>query len=1040
MNRRCFRLIFSKVLGFLIPVAEITTSQGKKSQGTGLHADVAQAPVWPLLPVVAVLRTLQQSLVEVRVVAKAGGCALLTALVFVPAIASALPVADPAGGINKPNVVQAANGVPVIEIVNPNATGLSHNKFQSFDAVTPGVVFNNSLVNGTSSLGGAGFKNPKLVQQANGILVDVTGPTPSNLNGTLEVFGKKADLFIANPNGITLNGVNTLNTNSLTVTTGKPIVSSSGLQFSVSDGRVTVGPSNVDTTGLSYFDIVARSIALQGSVGSATSATDINAIAGLNTYTAGTRQVDVNSASAPGTPAVAIDGTVAGAMYGRNISLRSTETGAGVRHAGLIRGAQDISISAQGDISVATVQAGRNASLTTPGSIEVGTGAADQGLSAAQAVTFNAGKTITIRNAVQGDTLSVTANSLLVQAAQLSATSAAPGPVKSINLKVGDFTLSGTLVASNLDGSPVAANQPLVIADGKLQVQRGVGNFDENFTLKTNAMIISHNGVNIEANTLVNDGGIVQDLGNSGINLLARQLTNKGIINTQGDMKLVTDVLNNLCTGMGQQICAGLMAGGKADLQAGALTNEAGLVAGTDLDLTLKDQSQNTDLAAITAKGQLTIKQAAGNQAQLVSSGKIISGGDLLVILNALSNVHQDSRIHADGKATFQIAASFSNGGVTEAAQDLNIAAGDFTNGADSNVLTDQNLQIVAKDNIDLGLGSNVHAGLVGTLSAGKMLKNAATITAGTTLNMHADGQLINDSGTSLASNVLNISGDQLTNKAGSLISVDDQLNINVKGDVSNAGQSFLLSGGDISLVAGGEVSNLEGSLVQANRNVLIDANKITNSGETQGDAPTVSSITGGDITLKARSDVRNEAKGNIAATNKLQVQSDTGSIENATGANLQGDSVSLTAGQGIKNRDAAIIKGDKQVTVLAQGDVSNSGESYIISTGDLSLTAGGQASNLDGSEVSATQNLLIDADKITNSGQSPSAGSTLTGDAVTLKARSDVRNETKGNIAATNKLQVQSDTGSIENATGANLQGGSVSLTAGQGIKNRDA
>ncbi|WP_171057388.1 hypothetical protein, partial [Pseudomonas fluorescens] len=171
-------------------------------------------------------------------------------------------------------------------------------------------------------------------------------------------------------------------------------------------------------------------------------------------------------------------------------------------------------------------------------------------------------------------------------------------------------------------------------------------------------------------------------------------------------------------------------------------------------------------------------------------------------------------------------------------------------------------------------------------------------------------------------------------------------------------------------------------------------------------------------------------------ATNKLQVQSDTGSIENATCANLRGDSVSLPAGQGIKNRDAAIIKGDKQVTVRAQGDVSNSGQSFLLSGGDLSLTAGGQASNLDGSVISATQNLLIDADKITNSGQSPSAGSTLTGDAVTLKARSDVRNEAQANILAKGALDVQAGA-SIANV-GAHLAGADVTLKSGTDVINQ--
>ncbi|AMS17599.1 hypothetical protein A3218_26095 [Pseudomonas chlororaphis] len=1052
MNRKCFRLIFSKVLGFLIPVAEITTSQGKKSQGTGLHAEVAQPPLWPLLPVVAVLRTLQQSFIEVRLVAKTGGRVLMTALVFAPGFASAQMVVDPAAGINKPNVVAAANGVPVIEIVNPNTAGLSHNKFQSFDVAAPGAVFNNSMVNGATSIGGFTMKNPKLAQEAKGILVDVTGTNPSSLGGTLEVFGKKADLFISNQNGITLNGVTTLNANSLTATTGKPIVSPTGLQFSVNNGRVTVGPAGVDTTGLSYFDIVARTIALQGPVGSTAQATDIKAIAGLNTYDVASRHADTNSSSAPGTPAVAIDGTLAGAMYGRNISLVSTETGAGVRHAGLIRAAQDISISAQGDISVATLQAGNQARLNSAGSIQVGSGVAGQGITAGQAVTLNAAKTMTISNPVQGDTLSLTATSLLVQAAKLIATStAAPGPVKSVNIKVGDFTLSGTLVAHNLDGSPVAANQPLVISDGKLQVQRGEGNYDENFRLDTTAMVISHNGVNIQADTVVNDGGIVQDLSTGGINLLTTQLTNKGIINTHGDMKLVSEVLNNLCTGMTQQICAGILADGKADLQAGKLTNQAGLVAGNNLDLTLKDQSTNGDLGAITAKGQLNIKQAAGNTATLVSTGQIVSGGDLLIILDALSNASSNAKIHAGGKATFQISASLTNAGMVEAAQDIDIAAGDFSNRADSTVMTDQNLQIVTKKKLELGKNSNVHAGVTSKLSAGTVLQNAAVVTAGTTLDMHADDQLINDAGTSLASQVLNISGDQLTNKAGSLISVDDQLNINVKGDVSNAGQSFMLSGGDISIVAGGNVSNLEGSVVSATKNVVVNANNVTNSGKALGADATendVSTITGADVTIKAHSDVRNAAKANILATGKLDVQAD-GSVSNVD-AQMTGSEVQLTAGTDVTNHNASIVATTGKIAVQAGGDVLNNTLSVISAKDALSVNAKGAVINknseLLGSQIAVQTGgdvlndaLAVisakDALSVNAKGSVTNKNSDLEGSSITIDAGTDVINQAAGLIKTDGNLDIKAQ-GAVTNLS-SQVQGNEIAIDAGSDVRS---
>jgi filamentous hemagglutinin len=37
----------------------------------------------------------------------------------------------------------------------------------------------------------------------------------------MEVFGKKADIIIANENGISVNGATTINANSLTLSTGK---------------------------------------------------------------------------------------------------------------------------------------------------------------------------------------------------------------------------------------------------------------------------------------------------------------------------------------------------------------------------------------------------------------------------------------------------------------------------------------------------------------------------------------------------------------------------------------------------------------------------------------------------------------------------------------------------------------------------------------------------------------------------------------------------------------------------------------------------
>ena len=176
MNKRCFRLIFSKSLGFLIPVAEITRSQRKAGQ------QPAPGPV-----VISPPQPFNGSLTRLVLSVLLAGMPGL-------AVSEMLPDASNPSGTS---VINAANGVPVIEIANPNAKGLSHNRFSQFEVPQPGVIFNNSRANGVSQLGGMVLLNPNLQRTATAILTEVTGNRPSSINGTLEVFGDRADLLIS---------------------------------------------------------------------------------------------------------------------------------------------------------------------------------------------------------------------------------------------------------------------------------------------------------------------------------------------------------------------------------------------------------------------------------------------------------------------------------------------------------------------------------------------------------------------------------------------------------------------------------------------------------------------------------------------------------------------------------------------------------------------------------------------------------------------------------------------------------------------------
>ncbi|NTI07192.1 filamentous hemagglutinin N-terminal domain-containing protein, partial [Agrobacterium rhizogenes] len=146
-------------------------------------------------------------------------------LVFQPVIANAQSVSasTTAPTANQPGVGAAPNGVPLVDIVTPNGAGLSHNKFSDFNVGTPGLILNNFKGEvGTSNLGGATPGNPNLNSSspASIILNEVTSSNRSALNGPTEVFGGRADVIVANPNGITCNGCGFINTPHATLTTG----------------------------------------------------------------------------------------------------------------------------------------------------------------------------------------------------------------------------------------------------------------------------------------------------------------------------------------------------------------------------------------------------------------------------------------------------------------------------------------------------------------------------------------------------------------------------------------------------------------------------------------------------------------------------------------------------------------------------------------------------------------------------------------------------------------------------------------------------
>jgi filamentous hemagglutinin len=296
---------------------------------------------------------------------------LLSALlVLQPMLANAQSVSasTTAPVANQPGVGAAPNGVPLIDIVTPNSQGLSHNKYDNFNVGTPGLILNNFKGEvGTSNLGGItpGNANLNTSGPASVILNEVTSGNRSALNGAIEVFGGRADVVIANPNGITCDGCGFINTPHATLTTGVPDIGADGALkgFTVNGGDVTIGPNGGNFAAgpgaVDLFDIVSRSVHVNGPV----YGKDLRVTAGRNQFDYATGNATPLAATS-GTPEYGIDGSALGAMQAGRIKMVVTERGAGVRMRGdMAANAGELSLSADGKISLGNVSGQQGVSI-----------------------------------------------------------------------------------------------------------------------------------------------------------------------------------------------------------------------------------------------------------------------------------------------------------------------------------------------------------------------------------------------------------------------------------------------------------------------------------------------------------------------------------------------------------------------------------------------------------------------------------------------------------------------------------------------------
>ncbi|GJH21201.1 hypothetical protein CBA19CS22_31685 [Caballeronia novacaledonica] len=418
-------------------------------------------------------------------------------------LAVAQIVAAPGSGAQ---VVQTQNGLQQVNIAKPSAAGVSVNNYSQFDIQKQGALLNNSPTIVQTQQAGYVNGNPNLAPgQSAGIIVNqVMSNSPSQLNGFLEVAGQRAEVVIANPNGLVINGGGFINTSRAILTTGTPNYGANGglTGFNVNGGNITVQGAGLNATNVDQVDLLARAI----QVNAAIYANTLNVIAGSNQIDHNTLAATPIAGNGPA-PSVAIDVSALGGMYANRIYLVSNEFGVGVSNKGVLAAqAGDLTLQSNGQLVLAgttnasgSINASATQGIDNSGTtyaqhdVVATTGGAlsNSGVLAAQNnTTINAG------NVASTGTLGAGVNSdgTIASSGDLKVTSSGAVSATGRNEGGGNTTIQGASI--NLAGSNTSANGALALSATNGDMNLSGASSTAGGTLVANA-----------AGTLTNDGG-----------------------------------------------------------------------------------------------------------------------------------------------------------------------------------------------------------------------------------------------------------------------------------------------------------------------------------------------------------------------------------------------------------------------------------------------------------------------------------------------------------------------------------------------------
>ena len=1037
MNKRHYKVIFSRVLNQLVVVSELAKSQGK-AQSENMGSVQAKTG---LFSTALSLNPIHFSLM------------LALGFVFLsPSVQAedmAIRADKSAPGNQQPTVLQTGNGIPQVNIQAPSQAGVSRNQYSQFDVAEKGAVLNNARKAAQTQMAGWVQGNPNLARgEAKVILNEVNSANPSRLKGYVEVAGKKADVVIANPSGIQCDGCGVINAGRTTLTTGKAEVENGELKgYRVQGGKVSVGQKGMDTSKADYTDIIADKAEIKGGVwgNKVKITTGKNKVDRTNDSVVyvgdkNTNETDRTSESQNDqAQAYSVDVGQLGGMYAEKIHLVDNGQGLGVRNAGHIGAAAgDVKIDSQGKIvNSGTISSTQQAELrakktientgkieTKQGNVSLrsqanvaqhGSIVSRQGGISVQAkdnltqtgetvvkgnVTYQAKNIeaskgaliaagVTAQETTQGETRSLDSQSAQGASIMLSAENSVSSKAQhlasgQINAKAGTLDLSESQstadsIALQSTYSPLNLKQATLYSEGNTTLISPDAILAENTNLNAGHFVIDTAQLNNKKSSWIQRGKEAFALN------LQKGLDNtEGKIAAEGTLSVQTPLIQN------NQGVIWSNQGVKLNTNAGHIESQSGYLFGKN-SLDISTSTLNNQKGEMLGGQVLLAAQQVNNE-----DGKLIAGNRADLSVNQFNN--QRGIVYSQGELSLKTENLHNQDGIISSVSRATLLANDLNN-----------LKGVIQGESDLTIQTQNLNNTQGDISA----KTAAISSAA-----------INNAQGVISSQDLTLSGTDLNNKGGIIQSVNSTLNLTALDNQAEGDKGSLVSATNRLVL---NVTNVNNKNTKAKQDTptqgIQTANLVMNADHVENQSGGI--YVGKSANLTVNQSLDNQ-QGEILSTGRvdivnpdltLVVNNALGTIESVIGTTLQAKtlvdegSISTKGDLGIELNDSFTLNKafgvGNNLTFKTKGDFVNNSNLVV---GNSASVEGSIIQNNANAEISSI-NTHIQTNKLNNFGL-------IDGDTTVIKVN-DVNNIGTARIYGGHLAIQANNLNNLENADG---------------------